>query len=88
MLSLSGIKYIPSGQCPGYLNEAYSWDIVVYVTNAGPSVPASPITVQVVVAVVLGVGGCRALPGWVRPGVCEVDVEGRDDRGGVDGVPP
>ena len=65
MLSLSGIKYIPSGQCPGYLNEAYSWDIVVYVTNgAGFPFPPSPAAVTVTLdRAVPGVGGSLALPG-------------------------
>ena len=59
-MSLFGIKYIPSGQCPGYLNEAYSWDIVVYEINAGPPFPTSPVTV-VLDQAVLGVGGNNAL---------------------------
>jgi len=65
MLSLSGIKYIPSGQCPGYLNEAYSWDIVVYVTNGGPF-PTSPVPAVVTVTLdraVPGVEGQNTLPG-------------------------
>jgi len=68
MLSLSGIKYIPSGQCPGYLNEAYSWDIVACVINVGLPFPVSPgpALVPVIVMVdraVLGVGDDCALPG-------------------------
>ena len=91
MLSLFGIKYIPSGQWPGYLNEAYSWDIVVYVINVGFPFPVSPAPVAVTVVTldraVLGLGGNSALPGWDRVGVCavNVDVEGRDERGGVVG---
>ena len=66
MLSLSGIKYIPSGQCPGYLNEAYSWDIVVYVINVGSPFPPTPAVVTVVLdrGVFPGEGGNNtALPG-------------------------
>ena len=57
MLSLSGIKYIPSGQCPGYLSEAYSWDIAVYVINVEFPFVVSPDPVAVTVVVV------RAAPG-------------------------
>lgn len=85
-LFLSGIKYIPSGQWPGYLNEAYSWDIDVYVIN----VAVSPDPVPAVVAVVAdravpGVEGNGELPGWDCVGVCVVNVDRREDRGGVDG---
>lgn len=82
MLSLSGIKYIPSGQCPGYLSEAYSWDIVVYVINVGFPFVISPDPV-VVGRAVPGVEGDGML--LARVGVCAVDVDCRDDRGGVDG---
>jgi len=88
MLSLSGIKYIPSGQCPGYLSEAYSWDIIVYVINVGfPfAVSPEPVAVSVVVDRAVPVAeGDSVLPDRGRVGVCAVDVDGCDDRGGVDG---
>ena len=86
MLSLSGIKYIPSGQCPGYLSEAYSWDIVVCVINVGFPFVVSPGPVAVTVVVVRAVpGGDSTLLPRGRVGVCVVDVDGRNDRGGVDG---
>ena len=83
MLSLSGIKYIPSGQCPGYLSEAYSWDIVVYVINVGFPFAVSPGPVAITVVVDRAVpGGDSMLLPRGRVGVCVVDVDG---RGGVDG---
>ena len=60
MLSLSGIKYIPSGQCPGYLNEAYSWDIVAYVINV--ELPF-PVSIDAVPVPVIVMAGDRAVPG-------------------------
>jgi hypothetical protein len=88
MLFLSGIKYIPSGQCPGYLSEAYSWDTVVYAINAGFSFAVSPDPVAVTVVAdraVLGVVGDVVLLTEDRVGVRAVDDNGREDRGGVDG---
>ena len=86
MLFLSGIIYIPSGQCPGYLNEAYSWDIDARVINVAVSPAPVPAAVAVIVdRVVPGVEGNGALPGWDCVGVCAVNVSRLDDRGGVDG---
>lgn len=60
MLFLSGIRYMPSGQCPGYRNEAYSWDMVVYVISDGFVFPGSSGPALVAVP---GAGGKDALLG-------------------------
>ena len=56
----------------------------MYVINVGLS--PDPVAITAVVdRAVPGVGGDSVLLLQDRVGVCAVDVDGRDDRGGVDG---
>ena len=63
----------------------------MYVINVGFPFAVSPVPVAVTVVADRAVPvaeGDSVLPARGRVGVCTVDVDGRDDRGGVDGVYP